>query len=64
MPKFQTILKLGIGLAIGLWAADAFVLRSGPNDPTGFVTVEPGSIADIAGRALTAALAVWFVRGF
>lgn len=60
-PKLGTLVKLSLGAAIGGFVADQFVVKYGPEDPTGFIEVGPGLGLDDVARAVTVALAVYIV---
>jgi hypothetical protein len=59
MP-WQSLLRYAIGAIVGLFISD-FLIKSGPNDTTGFIEAKPGFGLDDIVVALSIALAIWLV---
>ena len=59
-PK-KLLFSLG-GVLLGKWAADQFVLKSGPDDPTGFIEVKQGFGLDDVAEAAVIVLSVAVVH--
>lgn len=48
------------GAFAGNWVAERFVLRDGPDDPTGFIDVTDGYMDEVA-RSILIAGAIWLL---
>lgn len=54
--NIKTLLILTGAAAAGNFVAERFILKDGPDDPSGFIEVKPGFGLDDVARAATIAL--------
>ena len=61
---FKTLAKGPAAAVIGNMVAEKFILKSGPDDPSGFIEVADGLGMDDLARGLTIAVAFLLINQF